>query len=149
MVDLKLVKLLFDRTTGVCPYKLGAKWPLGADSSACRGKPVDCSGYVRWILDRAGVRLPDGSQKQWAYVRDVLGWREVNYKDIKYTEADPSRLFIAFKRAGRSTHGHVWLVNAGHTMESCSSGGVCRRPWKRLERYASGCFEVPTPARES
>lgn len=144
MVDLKLVKLLFDRTTGVCPYKLGAKWPLGADSSACRGTPVDCSGFVRWILDRCGVRLPDGSQQQWAYVRDVLGWREVPYRDLIYAKDDPSRLFIAFKRATQSGHGHVWLIVEGKSIESASNiGGVGSVPWDARRRIAAACYEVP------
>lgn len=42
------------------PYKFGAKWtpgqmPLG---------PVDCSGFSRWVLNLAGIAIPEGSYNQ-------------------------------------------------------------------------------------
>ena len=138
----KLLKLLY-RTENVCPYKLGAKWPLKSASQECIGKPVDCSGYIRWLLDRCGVTLPDGSQNQWEAVKG-LGWRQLaRYGDLSYAQHDPTRLFIAFKRATKSGHGHVALVYDGLTIESYGGHGVGRRPWKRLERYAAACYEVP------
>jgi cell wall-associated NlpC family hydrolase len=45
------------------PYLLGAKWALGTPASQLRG-PVDCSGFARWVLDQAGIALPDGSYNQ-------------------------------------------------------------------------------------
>lgn len=74
VVNLARLNILYDRVQG-SPYKLGAKWPLGADSSAVRGTPVDCSGFVRWILDRCGVRLPDGSQAQGLRLCQIQGGR--------------------------------------------------------------------------
>lgn len=136
-------------------YRLGAKWDLrlGLNDILRDQPPVDCSGYVRWLLYKAGLWLPDGSQTQWAYVRDVLQWRAVEYKNLRYTEADPTRLFIAFKkrvyRAGQlSAHGHVWLVHAGATIESASGlKGVGSRPWRHLYGMASACYEVPVARR--
>ena len=147
-VDPLKVLVMFRAVEG-SPYRLGAKWPLGAPPSRVKGTPVDCSGFLRWLLYECGLDLPDGSANQREYVENVLKWRKIPYADLHWTVADGGRLFVAFKSPTKSGHGHVWLVNAGHSMESCSSGGVCRRPWKRLERYASACFEVPTPARES
>lgn len=144
MIDLAKLKLLVAKTEGKCPYKLGAKWLIGADSADCIGKPVDCSGYVRWLLARCGwTKFPDGSQVQWAYC-EALGLHKLDhYADLRYAQHDPSRVFIAFKRATKSGHGHVWLVLEGQTIESYGGVGVGRRPWNRLERYAVACYEVP------
>lgn len=147
-MPVNLQRLLADfEAVNDSPYKLGAKWPVEADIRDVLAKPVDCSGFVRWLFWRQGIRLPDGSQQQWAYVRDVLKWRDVRYSDLHWTVEDPGRLFIAFKRATKSGHGHVWLVCGGQTLESYSGHGVGRRPWKRLERYAAACYEVPVTGR--
>ncbi len=142
-VNLSRLLLLVSRTQDRAPYKLGAKWPLKSASQECIGKPVDCSGYIRWLLDRCGVTLPDGSQNQWAWEEARGGHRLARYGDLSYAQHDPTRLFIAFKRATKSGHGHVWLVHDGQTIESYGNHGVGRRPWKRLERYAAACYEVP------
>lgn len=42
------------------------KWPLEwdpSDGSPVPG-PIDCSGFARWVLAKAGVTLPDGSYNQ-------------------------------------------------------------------------------------
>lgn len=146
-VNLSRLKLLYDRVQG-SPYKLGAKWPLGADSAEVRGTPVDCSGFVRWLLHRSGVHLPDGSQQQLAYVRDVLEWRPVEYDNLRYTVNDPMRLFIAFRKdrrdaRGHYRYGHVWLVRKGKTIECYSRVGVGSLPWQRRKAIADACYEVP------
>ena len=144
MVDLAMVKRLFARTCGRVRYKLGAKAPsLSASSSDIHA--IDCSGWVRWVLHRSGITLPDGSQQQWAHVRDVLGWRKVPYSNMRYAENDPKRLFIAFKRATKSKHGHVWLICCGYTMESYGGNGVGARWWSSvsLVRAVEACYEVP------
>lgn len=147
MVDLALMKTLFDRTRGRVKYRLGAKCALDADSHTIT--KIDCSGFSRWILYRASdgaIKMPDGSQMQLAWVRDQ-GWRKlVDYSDVQHAEEDPSRLFIAFlsPKPGNAWPRHVWLVVAGKTMESHGSGGVNSRPWNTPAlRGCKKCFEVP------
>ena len=43
------------------PYLLGAKWKLNDPNPT---GPVDCSGFVRWVLSRGGINIPDGSYAQ-------------------------------------------------------------------------------------
>lgn len=45
------------------PYLLGAKWAPGTPNANLRG-PVDCSGFSRWVLAKAGKNIPDGSYNQ-------------------------------------------------------------------------------------
>lgn len=139
-VDLKLLKECFAHTVGRVKYKLGAKPSLGCDSSKITLS--DCSGWVRWALDRAGCVLPDGSATQHEWCAAHL--REVRYKDAG-TLADPSRLFIAFIEPG-SGIGHVWMLNAGNSLECRGHAGVSSRPWNSptLLDAVSACYELPT-----
>lgn len=149
-VDFGLLKVLFERTRGRVRYELGAKPRLGADSREV--VVADCSGYIRWLLDRCGVRLPDGSQQQWAYVRDVLKWKAVPYDQLGANRAE-GPLWIAFKPAskdarGHVRHGHVWLVVSERgetpwTIECYTRVGVGSRPWRALKPVAAACYVVP------
>ena len=149
-VDLTRLRAYYAATKG-SPYRLGAKWPISNPPELVKGDPVDCSGWVRWALAQTSPWvLPDGSQCQWAYVRDTLGWREVPYHNLRYCENDPTRLFIAFKRAAAKNgrvlkHGHVLLVSNGQTIESFGGRGVGSREWDcaTLRRIAAACCEVP------
>jgi cell wall-associated NlpC family hydrolase len=139
-VNLEILKLCFDRTVGRVKYLYGAKPPLGADTSSF--SISDCSGFVRWALDRAGLTLPDGSATQHEWCAAHL--REVSYKDAG-TLADPSRLFIAFIAPGNGI-GHVWLLNSGASLECRGHAGVSSRPWNSptLLNAVSACYELPT-----
>lgn len=148
MIDLALMKTLFDRTRGRVKYRLGAKCALDADSATITH--IDCSGFSRWILYRASdgaIKMPDGSQAQLEWVR-VQHWHKLaSYWDVQHARKDPSRLFIAFlsPKPGNAWPRHVWYVQAGVTMESHGSGGVNSRPWDELNlRGCKACFEVPT-----
>jgi len=134
-------------------YRYGAKPPLGAQCAEVR--EADCSGFVRWLLDRAGVTLPDGSANQREWVLQQ-GWRQLaRYQDVRYAAKDPSRLFIAFlppsERSGKSgstihVPGHVWLVHEGFTIECHSALRATKpRPWNSaaLNKPAAVAFEVP------
>ena len=144
-VDLSIVHACFEHTVGRVKYKLGAKPALGSDSSTF--SLSDCSGWVRWVLDRAGLRIPDGSATQHKFC--AAHFREVHYKDAA-TLADPSRLFIAFI-APNGGIGHVWLLqggtaaNPGITMECHGGGvGVSSRPWDTPAlRNVCACYEIP------
>ena len=139
-VDLKLLKECFAHTVGRVHYKLGAKPSLGCDSS--RFFLADCSGWVRWALDRAGLTLPDGSATQHDWCAAHL--REVSYKEAA-TQADASRLFIAFIAPGNGI-GHVWLLNCGASLECRGHAGVSSRPWNNptLLDAVSACYELST-----
>jgi len=145
-VSLALVKECFAHTVGRVKYKLGAKPALGSDSSTF--SLSDCSGLVRWALDRAGFRIPDGSATQHEFCAAHL--REVHYKDAA-TLADPSRLFIAFI-APNGGIGHVWLLQGGtaqtpgRTMECHGGGvGVSSRLYDTPALHnVCACYELPT-----
>lgn len=141
-VSLVLVKECFAHTVGRVKYKLGAKPALGSES--CAFALSDCSGWVRWTLDHAGLAFPDGSAAQHEWCAAHL--REVPYKDAA-TLADPSRLFIAFIAPGKGI-GHVWLLNAGASLECRGHAGVSSRPWNNptLLNAVSACYELPTTA---
>lgn len=138
-VSLALVKECFAHTVGRVKYKLGAKPALGSDSAAFTLS--DCSGFVRWALDRACLLLPDGSANQHEWCAAHL--QEVPYKDAA-TLADPSRLFIAFIAPGKGI-GHVWLLNVGASLECRGHKGVSSRPWNSpiLLNAISACYELP------
>lgn len=147
-LDLPLIQLLFDKTRGRVKYKLGAKAPsLDADSNQIG--QIDCSGWVRWVLHRAGETIPDGSQNQLAWARSNL--RKLGkYADVQYAAKDPGRLFIAFlsPNPGNAWPRHVWLLRSNGkammTMESYSSGGVNSRAWNtKILMGCKECFEIP------
>jgi cell wall-associated NlpC family hydrolase len=58
--DLKFMLHEAGRMLGT-PYKLGAKWSPNEPNP--KG-PIDCSGFVRWVLSRGGISIPDGSYEQ-------------------------------------------------------------------------------------
>jgi cell wall-associated NlpC family hydrolase len=146
-VSLATVLLCFQHTVGRVKYQLGAKPSLGSDSSSF--SLSDCSGWVRWALDRAGLSLPDGSATQHEWCAANL--RSVDY-DNAATQSDPSRLFIAFIAPGGGI-GHVWLLQGGtsaepgRTMECHGSRGVDSRPFDTpILANVCACYELPTSA---
>ena len=154
-INLKKLYTTFDNMClhGVT-YKLGAKAPrLDCDTSEIHS--IDCSGFFRYAIAKATDQkliIPDGSWVQNDWCR-AQGFRKVNYNDLHY--ADPSRLFVAFIRAGHNgagSIGHVWLNNQMdkdwpiETMESYGGHGVGSRRWDTgiLRRLVFECFELPT-----
>ncbi len=81
-------------------------------------KLCDCSGGIRYLVYQATAgfcKMPDGSvnQHEWC---DLEGLHKLEkYADIAY--ADPFRVFICFIPPIFGRAGHVWLVNAGMTLE--------------------------------
>lgn len=128
--------------SGRVKYKLGAKVAIGAIVAAI--KQVDCSGYVRWLADKAGFNrlLPDGSQVQLEWCRANLRKLE-KYSDVQYAKDDPNRVFIAFlsPKPGSQWPRHVWLVHMGKTMESYGGHGVGSRDWSHFKNCKE-CFEL-------
>lgn len=139
-MSIGLIEEIHRKCAGRVKYRLGAKPRLGMQSTDIERS--DCSGYVRYLLDRCGISIPDGSQNQ-------LAWAEKNlrklgkYADVEYAKND-SRLFIAFLRVTpKRKVGHVWLVLKGQSIESCSSLGVGSRPWNhRALKSCADCFEI-------
>jgi len=149
MINLKLLMLLHDKCARRVRYRMGAKAPgLTADSAAI--SHLDCSGFVRWVLARASrgaLVLPDGSTNQRAWCEQHLR-RIGEYSHVRFAAQDPGRVFVAFLAPSAirpRSAGHVWLVRAGVTLESCSGKGVCSRPWDTpvLRQHASATYEVP------
>lgn len=137
-IDVGLLLTLVGRT--VKPgdqYKLGGKAPsLDADSSQIG--PIDCSGYLRWLLHRAtGNRLviPDGSwhQKGWA---ESVGFKETV---VASGALQDNRIRLAYMKPLRPGGvGHIALVLNGWTIESSSKRGPGRRLWTG-EGWQSRC----------
>lgn len=162
-VDLDLLDTVFARLAhrGI-PYRLGGKIPLDSDTSDPRiARGVDCSGFTRYALAKAtngALVIPDGSWNQHDWCRKQALHRLAQYSDV--TQADPSRLFIAFINTEPGRVGHVWLIHRAQTsgidwkeippttLESHGGRGVDSRPWNTriLLRLVSECFELLTTA---
>jgi len=142
-VDLNILNAVWLHMEGRVVYRLGAKAPsLTCDTSKIT--EIDCSGFVRYAVARAtnqAVILPDGSQAQ-------KEWASVNLEPTSYPSANGATgLYIAFLSPvpGDDWPRHVWLVRQSWTRESCSSMGVCARPWSHPKlANPSGCFVLPS-----
>ena len=107
----------------------------------------DCSGAVRYGLYQATegmMKVPDGSVNQHAWCDFWKLHKLAEYQDI--LEADDSRLFICFIHPTPDEAGHVWLVNAGVTIECHGGKGFARREWDTpvLINNCSAAYELPT-----
>lgn len=150
-VDLAILEAVFRNMAGRVEYHWGGKAPdLAMDSHGIEG--IDCSGFVQFALARATggkLVLPQGSwqQREWC---EAAGLHKLEkYADVKFAANDPGRLFIAFIKPAGKKAGHVWLVRAGHTMESYGEHGVGARKWnaKPLPQRVCACFELPVKKR--
>lgn len=160
-VDLDLLNTVFSRLAirGI-RYHWGSKIALDIDTSdPSIEEGVDCSGFVRYALSKAthgALDITDGSASQHDWCRNAGLHRLDHYSNV--TQADPSRLFIAFIAPDPGQHpGHVWLVHRAEspgrdwqqevptTMESYGGVGVGSRHWNAriLLREVSECFELP------
>lgn len=125
------------------PYHLGAK-PPRPTCSLGEITTCDCSGWVRWLLTRAGAEdVPDGSWHIAAWAGRTLR-PLAQYADVRHAAKDPSRIFLAYIPPQENTPGHVWLVCAGKTLECRSRAGVSSRAWnaRPLRRLPSYAWEV-------
>ncbi len=94
------------------PYRTGAKGPSS----------FDCSGFVYWCLNEAGVKQGYMTSKTW---RDVTKYRRIDdIDDCKKGDV------LVFKMS--SSKGHVGIVINGTEMVDASSGNgeVVRRSYK-------------------
>lgn len=148
MIDLALLLRIHGKMAGRVKYRLGAK--ARASQQTGEIEEIDCSGYVRYLMQRCGVPdFPDGTwaQSRWLAKSD---WASKRYNDLRYTVNDPTRLFVAgfteySDARGRRRHGHIWLVHQGRTLESYGGVGVGSRSWSHptLKRLVKFCYEVP------
>jgi hypothetical protein len=122
-------------------YGLGSKIPLATPVEKCRGKRIDCSGMVRYLVYHSTderLVIPDGSfnQKDWIAARATR---------VSYEEAgrNPSDLFIAFiSPTAAHRIGHVWFLRGGWTYESHGGVGPNSRHWNTniLKNEVSACY---------
>ena len=144
LVNLSLLKECFAHTKGRVGYQMGAKPALGSDSSTF--DTADCSGWVRWALDRAGLTIPDGSATQHEFCKG-------RYASVPYAKAaiaGAAQLFIAFEEP--TPIGHVWLgwkdADGVVRTHECHGGtfhrGVDSRPWNALASICAAVYELPT-----
>lgn len=148
-VSLSKLKAVYDHMAGRVKYVYGAKAPsIDCDSHDING--IDCSGFTRYALAKAtngGMVLPDGSQVQLEWAEKHLRKLKA-YSDLRHTEDDSTRLFIAFLRVTRHRAiGHVWLIREGETLESHGGTGVDSRGWDTHPLLSStDCFEIMAEA---
>jgi len=138
--SISMFKTCYDHTAGRVRYLYGSKPTLGADSSTFT--TADCSGWVRWCLDRAGLRLPDGSATQNEWCAQQGFHKLAKFSDVEFAAHDPHRLFIGFKRP-QGGIGHVVLVYMGRTYECSSGKGVNSQPWQNRRNIITDCYELP------
>ena len=95
-----------------CRYKTGAKGPSS----------FDCSGFVYWCLNQAGVRQGYMTSKSW---RSVSKYQKISSID-NIQKGD----IIVFRMS--SSKGHVGIAMSGSEMVDASSGEGCvvRRSYK-------------------
>ncbi|HWQ58475.1 MAG TPA: peptidoglycan-binding protein [Clostridia bacterium] len=94
------------------PYRLGAKGPSN----------FDCSGFVYWCLNQAGVKQAYMTSKTW---RSVTKYQRIDdIDDVKKGDV------LVFRMS--SSRGHVGIVINSEEMvdASSNSGEVVRRPYK-------------------
>lgn len=153
-IDLdKLDAIFTEMDRDGCAYRLGAKAKrLDMDPGLIAA--IDCSGFSRLAIYQAsgGWDIGEGSQNQLAYFEKLAAQGIVHklskYADVQYAAQDEGRLFICFIKVntnGCGKVGHVWLVQAGDTMESRGGVGVDSRPWNTrvLKKQAFAAFELP------
>lgn len=141
-VDLDLLRTLHSRmVVEGDQYGFGDKIPITADSSEVRGKDVDCSGYVRWLLHQASGEqfdIGDGSWLQHDLI-EGLGCKRSTVQAANLKDGALRIAFLAPGALGKGKPGHVALVLNDQTMESHSGTGPDSRPWDSAKRWMSLC----------
>ncbi len=107
-----------DRFVEIALGKLGSKYVLGAKGPS----KFDCSGFVYWCLNKAGVSQGYMTTKTWRSVS--------KYKKISSIDSVQKGDVIVFKMS--SSKGHVGIAINGSEMVDASSseGCVVRRSYK-------------------
>jgi cell wall-associated NlpC family hydrolase len=145
-VSLSKLDAVFRNMRGRVLYDFGGKAAdLDMDSHGI--EDIDCSGFVRFALHRAGgPTLPDGSVNQHAWCEEHALYQVEKYSDLRHTVKDKSRLFICFIPPKGRKAGHVWLVRGGFTYESHGGVGVDARKWNTgvLYRNCTAVYELET-----
>ena len=103
-----------EKFISIAESKLGCKYVRGAKGP----DQFDCSGFVYWCLNQAGVRQ--------SYMTSVA-WRSCSkYKRINYMSDLRRGDVLVFKGINMS-RGHVGIyLGDGHMIDASSSGGVVR-----------------------
>ena len=86
MIDrIELAKVAASRLN--LPYKMGSKWMITNPDPTT---PIDCSGFVRWVWGRMGVKIPDGSWNQMQATRVLKPGEPVLVGDVGFFQKDGS-----------------------------------------------------------
>lgn len=107
-----------DRLIEIALSKLGCRYKTGAKGPSS----FDCSGFVYWCLNQAGVRQGYMTSKTW---RSVSKYQKISSID-NIQKGD----IIVFRMS--SSKGHVGIAMSGSEMVDASSGEGCvvRRSYK-------------------
>jgi hypothetical protein len=128
--DPNLIPLYTAKMKG-CKYKLGAK-ASSLDVQLSDVREIDCSGFIRLILHKCGVKFPDGSYTQGK-------WLEDNH--FKPTTTDACKLKDGVLRIAWMLPkdgggiGHIAFVLNGKTYESWGGHGVGSRPFTGVSKF--------------
>lgn len=136
------------------PYLLGSKWePLTRfpcsrqDWPARPAGPVDCSGYARWVLGRAGLVIPDGTWHQIRHCRK-LELAVPRPLDLGFADLDgsgePDHVVVALD-AENVIEARGCSKHTGHSAGTCPFGRVVIRPvakWNAQKGFL-GWYFVP------
>lgn len=109
-------------------YGLGAKASsLTAQASEIAEGPIDCSGYLRWLIRRtAGIVIPDGSYFQRQWLEDT-GFKDSTVASGMLTDGIVRCAYM--RPLSQGGIGHIALVHNGRTIESSGKRGPGRRTW--------------------
>lgn len=106
-------------------YRLGAKAKTSEEPDDIMY--IDCSGFVKYVLGKLGINIPDGSWAQGEWCKQQ-GFKESSVGSCGLKDGI-LRLVVLPQQPGRGVGRHVAFVLNGYTYESCGGKGVCSRVW--------------------
>ncbi|MEY2508394.1 MAG: peptidoglycan DL-endopeptidase CwlO [Verrucomicrobiota bacterium] len=146
----KMVDTALELTTRNLDYKYGSADPSSGG--------MDCSGFVFYVLNQAGLRdVPRDSSQQYVWVRKAGTFRAVNSRHDDTFELDeltPGDLLFwtgtySIERDPPITHAMIYLGREKGTNQRIMVGASDGRTYKGESRYGVSVFDfkVPRPAK--
>ena len=126
------------------PYLWGGKWPTRWEPSNQRG--VDCSGFSKWVVGRAGIVLPDGADGQYRVCKPWL--KDPRLLDLGFCDMKPDGWIdhvVIHIGNGEVIEARACSKHLGHLREDCPYNKVVLRPdtvWERQKGFL-GWYAIP------
>jgi cell wall-associated NlpC family hydrolase len=141
-----MVDTALELTTRNLDYKYGSADPSSGG--------MDCSGFVFYVLNQAGLRdVPRDSSQQYVWVRKAGTFRAVNSRHEDTFELDeltPGDLLFwtgtySIERDPPITHAMIYLGREKGTNQRIMVGASDGRTYKGESRYGVSVFDFKVP----